>query len=120
MSIFQYICSYVCKRESNQIQQALSEVLENLTPDQTLRQRLLKVCNVFLTHLQLSAQEAAYTMCGLPLKYASNHVVYLDSWPKDLRSHVLLPAVVISQMDPGCSQIFIQNVHDRHGKHTIC
>ena len=96
-----YICSYVCKRESDQIRQALSEVRENLTADKTLRQRLLKVGNVFLTHRQLSAQEASYKMCGLPLKSCSNQVVYLDSRPKDLRSHVLLPAALIMRMASG-------------------
>jgi hypothetical protein len=109
-----YICSYVCKRESDQIRQALSEVRKNLSPDCTMRQKLMKIGNVFLTHRQLSAQEAAYKMCGLPLKAATNQVLYLDTRPKDLRTRILKPSVLLNDMDLDCTSIFVSSIHDRY------
>jgi hypothetical protein len=109
-----YICSYLCKRESDQIRQALSDVRQSITSDTPKRQELFKLGNVFLTHRQLSAQEAAYKMCGLPLRGSSNKVVYLDARPKNLRAHVLLPSSVLQALDPDSQDIFMQSVHDRY------
>ncbi len=55
-----YVCSYMCKSESEEVRKVIQGVLESLPSQASTRKRLSKVGNTMLTHRELSAQEAAY------------------------------------------------------------
>ena len=74
-----YVCSYMCKGESEEVRKAIREALESLPTQASSRKRLSKVGNTMLTHRELSAQEAAYRLCHLPLKENSRKVVFLNT-----------------------------------------
>ena len=66
-----YVCSYICKRESYKLRQTLTHVQQRIPGNAPIRSRLKTIGSTFLSHRQLSAQEAAYKMCGLPLRSSS-------------------------------------------------
>ena len=74
----------------------------------------MKIGNVFLTHRQLSAQEAAFKMCGLPLRSSGVEVLYLDTKPANMRTRLLLPAKSLEKLGDECSDVFVSNVFDRY------
>jgi hypothetical protein len=66
-----YVCSYICKPECDKVNQSVREAVSNLPSDASTKKHLCTIGNVLLTHRQLSAQEAAFKMCGLPLRGSS-------------------------------------------------
>jgi DNA replication protein DnaC len=110
-----YVCAYVCKRESDEVSTATKEAMKNLPADSNLRKRLFSLGNIFLTHRQLSAQEAAYKMCGLPLRSATRQVTFLNTGTPNKRCRVLLPKNQLAKLDDESTDIFASNVVDRYG-----
>ena len=74
-----YICSYMCKGESDEVKKAIREALNNLPANASIHKKLSKVGNTMLSHRELSAQEAAYRLCHLPLKDSTRKVVFVNS-----------------------------------------
>ena len=109
-----YVCAYVCKRETDEVRSATKEAMQKLPSDSSLRKRLFSLGNVFLTHRQLSAQEAAYKMCGLPLRSATRQVSFLNTNIPEKRCRVLLPKVQLAKLDNESTNIFASNVIDRY------
>ena len=72
-----YVCSYMCKSESEEVRKVIRDASESLPPQASTRKRLSKIGNTMQTHHELSAQEAAYRLCHLPLKENSRKVVFL-------------------------------------------
>ena len=66
-----YVTHYICKDESQVLKQVIAEQLANLQQDTTVKQRLRKIGNTLLSHHQISQQEAAFLVAGLPLKGSS-------------------------------------------------
>ena len=73
-----YICSYMCKGESEEVKKAIGDALNNLPPNASIRKKLSKVGNTMLSHRELSAQEAAFRLCHLTLKDSTRKVVFVD------------------------------------------
>ena len=48
-----------------------------------LKSQLRKVGSAFLTHREVSAQEAVYRILSLPMKQLSRSVVYVNTNPKN-------------------------------------
>ena len=84
-----YVCLYMCKSESEEFRKAIRDTLESLPPRATARKRLSKVGNTMLTHRELSAQEAAYRLCHLPLKENSRKVVFVNTTKPEKRTRLL-------------------------------
>ena len=55
-----YICSYMCKGESEEVKKAIRDSINSLPPQASIRTKLSKLGNTMLSHRQLSGQEAAY------------------------------------------------------------
>ena len=49
----------------------------------------MKIGNVFVTNRQLSAQEAAYKMCNLPLRSSNVNVIFIDIKPSNFRCKLM-------------------------------
>jgi hypothetical protein len=107
-----YVCSYICKRESDNLRLKLTEVQRLLPDSASMRQKLMKFGNVFLTHRQLSAQEAAFKTCGLPLRSSNVQVIYLDIKPASMRSRILVSSRDLSHISEEDTDMFVKNVYD--------
>ena len=66
----------------------LKRVAYESRSDELIKQ-LRKVGSVFLTHREVSAQEAAYRILSIPMKQLSRSVIFVDTNPKNERIAVL-------------------------------
>ena len=101
-----YICSYMCKGESEEVKKAISDSLQSLAPNASLRKRLSKLGNTMLSHRQLSGQEAAYRLCHLPLKDSSRKVVFVDTVPSEKRTRILKNRSELLELDDMDTNLF--------------
>ena len=109
-----YVCSYMCKSESEEIRKAIRDALESLPPRATARKRLSKVGNTMLTHRELSAQEAAYRLCHLPLKENSRKVVLVNTTKPEKRTRLLKCKAELLQLEVDSTDIFVPGIFDRY------
>ena len=75
-----YVASYIMKTE-----RAMGELLKQVAAEartEELKMQMHKVGSAFLTHREVSAQEAVYRILSLPMKQLSRSVVYVDTNPK--------------------------------------
>lgn len=74
-----YIVSYISKGQrgmSKLLRQACEEAKEN---ESDIRHQVRKVGNVFLSHIEVGAQEAAYILLQMPLRKASREFVFINT-----------------------------------------
>ena len=74
-----YICSLMCKGDSEEVKKAIGDALNNLPPNGSIHKKLSKVGNIMLSHRELSAQEAAFRLCHLTLKDSTRKVVFVNT-----------------------------------------
>ena len=70
-----YVASYVMKTD-RAMSQLLKRVASEARTDE-LKQQLRKVGSTFLTHREVSAQEAVYRILSLPMKQLSRSIVFM-------------------------------------------
>ena len=83
--------------------------------------KLKKVGSAFLTHREVSAQEAAYHILSLPMKSLSRQVVFVNTNPKDQLIAVLKDCQTLSQLDDDDTNGFHKNLIERyqHRQHIL-
>ena len=79
-----YVASYIMNTD-RAMGQLLKQVAAEAITDE-LKQQLRKVDSAFLTHREVSTQEAVYTILSSPMKQLSRSVVFINSNPKNERS----------------------------------
>lgn len=85
-----------------------SESIDNI------RLQLKKLGNVFLTHREVSAQEAVYRALSMPLKKTSRQVIFINtSMPSD-RIYILKSKDQIEQLDGESDDVFQKGLLDRY------
>ena len=109
-----YVCSYMCKGDGKEVKKTIREALESLPTQASSRKRLSKVGNTMLTHRELSAQEAAYRLCHLPLKENSRKVVFLNTARPEKRTRLLKSRSDLLQLEDDSSDIFTPGIFDRY------
>ena len=109
-----YVCSYMCKSESEEVRKAIRDALESLPPQASTRKRLSKIGNTMLTHRELSAQEAAYRLCHLPLKENSRKVVFLNTARPEKRTRLLKCRSELLELEDDSTDIFAPGIFDRY------
>ena len=102
------------KEKSEEVRKAIREALKSLPTQASSRKRLSKVGNTMLTHRELSAQEAAYRFCHLPLKENSRKVVFLIMARPEKRTRLLKSRSDLLQLEDNSSDIFIPGIFDRY------
>ena len=70
--------------------------------------------SVFLSHRELSAQEAVYRILSLALKMLSRKVVFINTSPKEDRVSLLKPAKQLESMADESEDIFQTSLIDRY------
>ena len=109
-----YICSYMCKGESEEAKKAISDSLQSLAPNASLQKRLSKLGNTMLLHRQLSGQEAAYRLCHLPLKDSSRKVVFVNTVPPEKRTRILKNRSELLELDDMDTNLFQPGLFNRY------
>ena len=107
-----YVASYMMKSE-----RAMGELLRNVAKENRtdeMKLQLRKVGSAFLTHCEVSAQEAVYRILSMPMKQLSRTVVFVDTNPKTNIIGILKDLNAISQLDDGDTNVFQKSLIDRY------
>ena len=107
-----YVASYIMKTE-----RAMGELLKRVATEartDELKTQLRKVGSAFLTHREVSAQEAVYRLLSLPMKQLSRCVVFVNTNPKHERIAVLKNPDLLSQLEDDDTNVFQKSLIDRY------
>ena len=107
-----YVASYIMKTD-----RAMGELLKRVTAEartEELKTQLKKVGSAFLTHREVSAQEAVYRILSLPMKQLSRPVVFVDTNPKHQRIAVLKDNDALNELDDDDTNVFQKSLVDRY------
>ena len=107
-----YVASYMMKTE-----RAMGVLLKCVATEartEELKSQLRKVGSAFLTHREVSVQEAVYRILSLPMKQLSRSVVYVDTNPKHERIAVLKQSTALSQLNDNDTNVFQKSLIDRY------
>ena len=107
-----YVASYIMKAERS-MGDLLKRVACESRSDELVKQ-LRKVGSAFLTHREVSAQEAAYRILSIPMKQLSRSVVFIDTNPKNERIAVLKNSQALEQLDDSDVDVFQKSLVDRY------
>ena len=114
-----YVASYIMKTEK-----AMGELLKRVAAEaatEELKFQMHKVGSAFLTHREVSAQEAAYRALSLPMKQLSRSVVFVDTNPKHERMAVLKNNNALMMMIQMCSKrASLTDMNIDHHKSNPC
>ena len=107
-----YVASYIMKTE-----RSMGELLKHVAAESRtdkLKMQLRKVGSAFLTHRELSAQEAVYRLLSIPMKQLSRSVVFVNTNPKHERIAVLKSNESLIQLDDSDTNVFQKSLIDRY------
>ena len=110
----EYVIKYVCKEETRELMSLIDERLSKLPEGASQRRRLSKIGNTMLTHRLLSAQEAAFRLCHLPLKGASRTTQYVSTDRLRHRMRILRPRYQLEMLADGDTNVFQSGIHERY------
>ena len=109
-----YICSYMCKGESEEVKKAIRDALNTLPANASIRKKLSKVGNTMLSHRELSVQEAAYRLCNLPLKDSTRKVVFVNTVRPEKRIRLHKSRSELFELGDHDTAIFQPGLFDRY------
>ena len=99
-----YVASYIMKTD-----RAMGVLLKHVAAKartEELRSQVRKVGSAFLTHREVSAQEAVYRLLSLPMKQLSRSIVFINTNPKSERIAVLKSKNALDRLDDEDTNIF--------------
>ena len=106
-----YVASYIMKTE-----RSMGELLKHVAVEartDALKMQLRKVGSAFLTHREVSAQEAVYRLLSLPMKQLTRSVVFVETNPKE-RISVLKSNASLSELKDDDTDVFQKSLIDRY------
>ena len=107
-----YVASYIMKTEKS-----MSELLKRVATEartDELKMQMRKVGSAFLTHREVSAQEAVYRILSLPMKQLSRSVVFVDTNPKHERIAVLKNSNALKDLADDDTNVFQKSLINRY------
>ena len=108
-----YILSYIVKG-GRQMEKLLEEASKECGADDSIRQQMKKVGNVFLSHREVSAQEAVYRLRSIPLKKSSRQTIFVNTGIPETRVHILKPKRELEDLPDKSEDICPPNILDRY------
>lgn len=108
-----YILSYVSKGE-RQMGLLLKEAARESQETDDIRKQMRHLGNTFLTHREVSAQEAVYRALSMPLQQKSRVVTFVNTSMAEDRVGLLKPAKKLKDLPEGSTDIFEKNILDRY------
>ena len=109
-----YICSHVCKGESEVVKKVIRDALNNLPANVSIRKKLSKVSNTMLSHWELSGQEVAYRLCHLLLKDSTRKVVFVNTVRPEKQTRLLKTQAELLKLGDEDTAIFQPGLFDRY------
>ena len=110
----QYVLNaYACIMKTNRAMGELLKRVANEASTEDLKAQMKKVGSAFLTHREVSAQEAAYRILSLPMKQLSRTVVFVDTNPRSDRVAVLKDYDALKELDDD-PNVFHKSLIDRY------
>ena len=109
-----YIVSYISKSQrgmSSLMYEACKEAREG---NKTLKQQVTHIGNKSLTHVEISAQEAAYLILQLPLRVNSRSFLFINTNPRENRTFLLKPLEVLQELPDNSTDIQCDNALKRY------
>lgn len=94
---------------SNILREAMYEIKRG---NYSIKQKLLKISSKFVNGVEVSAQEAAYTLFGLHMTECSVGNVFINTFPKNKRVQMLKSKSELQNLDPSSIEIFRKNMTD--------
>ena len=107
-----YVASYMTKTEKSMGELLRQAATEERTAQ--LSQQLRKVGTSFLTHREVSAQEAAYRLLSMPMKQLTREVVFIDTSVKSERITVMKSSKFLNELDDNDTDVFCKSMIDRY------
>ncbi|XP_062577044.1 uncharacterized protein LOC134238944 [Saccostrea cucullata] len=107
-----YICAYISKAEPMNLKEEIAKSLNAMSSAETISRKLFKLGNVLLTHREMSAQEATYIVCSIPLVQSSSSVVFVNTLPFEKRTKLLKSHQELENLDDTSEEIFLPNITD--------
>ena len=107
-----YVASYIMKTD-----RSMGLLLKRVASEartEELNSQIKKVSSAFLTHREVSAQEAVYRLLSLPMKQLSRSVVFVDTNPKSERIAVLKDKKTLDQLPDDDTNVFQKSLIDRY------
>ena len=106
-AIGNYIASYMCKG-NKYISKTLDQLKRQMTnlQDQTMRSALVNISNTLLRSQEVSAQEAAFLLIGLPLRFASRTITFINTNKPEDRLVILKPKKEIQDASVTNSKVY--------------
>ena len=120
-----YIVNYVGKA-----QKGMSKLLQNIIQQSkegkiSIREQLKSVANTFVNCAEVSAQEVAYHILGMPMSVASRGSTYINTCPPNERVRLVKSKKDLINMDKDSEDIYSTNMIDYYkarpkSLETIC
>ncbi len=107
-----YIASYVLKPEKG-MGHLLKQTAKEMA-NEDIQKQLRKLGSVFLTHREISAQEAVYRANSMPLRHSSRQVIYINTDFKEERISLVLSKAKLDQLEDDNEEVFSKNCIDRY------
>ena len=105
-----YVCSYMCKGESEEVRKAIREALESLPTQASSRKRLSNDAD----SQRVECSEAAYRLCHLPLKENFRKVVFLNMARPEKRTRLLKSRSDLLQLEDDYPDIILPGISNRY------
>ena len=107
-----YIVNYVGKA-----QKGMSKLLQNIIQQSregkiSIKEQLKSVANTFVNCAEVSAQEAAYHILGMPMSVSSRASIYINTCPPTERVRLVKSKKDLANMDKDCEDIYSTNIID--------
>jgi hypothetical protein len=76
--------------------------------------QMKKIGTTFLTHREVSAQEAAYRLLSLPMISCNVKRIFVSADLAEERIRVLKPLFKLQELSPESEDVYIQGIHERY------
>jgi hypothetical protein len=105
----EYIINYISKSDRG-ISTVLLDTIKELNGNENLREKLKCVTNKFIKIVEVSAQEAAYSLLGLPFSFSTRSIIFVNTSLPDQRVGFLKSQDELDRLDPGSTEICHNNM----------
>ena len=113
-----YVASYMSKPEKTlgDLLKGVCKAGQHLGPKGSMK----AVAKKFLTHWEVSAQEAVYRLLSLPLTKGSRQVIFIPTDLPENRTRLFKPMKLIETLEDDDLDVFQMSILDRYEARPVC
>lgn len=109
-----YIVNYISKDQkgiSALLREACAEARKG---NNNIRQQVRDIGSTLVNNVEISTQEAVYSILQLPLTKPSRQIVFINTSPPDERVELLKPMNETENLDDDCKEIYTRGLLKRY------